>query len=217
MSPTTRVLCRVCLLISPPLSCMRGSCDPSLLLDYGPRSRGRREWPRAPPSRKPHRSSGRIGHRARPTTTHRPPRLHSRVHRFGYGRTTYGQPTRRLPPRHHSSRTTPPHSLGHRLRSVLRPPSWSPSHVATTPIKPHLSERQRRLWMGTEARELGYGGVGVLADAPSSTIYSHPHPSARAVPVADANAPRNIISTDPRCWASWSTRTRAVTRTKGTE
>ena len=26
-------------------------------------------------------------------------------------------------------------------------------------IKPHLSERQRRIWLGSEARELGSGGV----------------------------------------------------------
>lgn len=34
-------------------------------------------------------------------------------------------------------------------------------------IKPHLSERQRRLWLGTEARELGSGGVRIVADAVS--------------------------------------------------
>ena len=32
-------------------------------------------------------------------------------------------------------------------------------------IKPHLTERQRRLWLGSEARELGSGGVGIVADA----------------------------------------------------
>lgn len=32
-------------------------------------------------------------------------------------------------------------------------------------IKPHLSERQRRVWLGSEARELGSGGVGLVADA----------------------------------------------------
>ena len=31
-------------------------------------------------------------------------------------------------------------------------------------IKPHLSERQRRIWLGSEARELGSGGVRVVAD-----------------------------------------------------
>jgi hypothetical protein len=30
---------------------------------------------------------------------------------------------------------------------------------------PHLSERQRRLWLGAEARELGPGGVGIVARA----------------------------------------------------
>lgn len=32
-------------------------------------------------------------------------------------------------------------------------------------IKPHLTERQRRVWLGSEARELGSGGVGIVADA----------------------------------------------------
>ena len=32
-------------------------------------------------------------------------------------------------------------------------------------IKPHLTERQRRIWLGSEARELGSGGVGMVADA----------------------------------------------------
>jgi hypothetical protein len=34
-------------------------------------------------------------------------------------------------------------------------------------IKPHLTERQRRLWLGSEARELGSGGVRIVADAVS--------------------------------------------------
>jgi hypothetical protein len=32
-------------------------------------------------------------------------------------------------------------------------------------IKPHLTERQRRVWLGSEARELGSGGVALVADA----------------------------------------------------
>ncbi len=32
-------------------------------------------------------------------------------------------------------------------------------------VKPHLSERQRRVWLGAEARELGRGGVRVVAQA----------------------------------------------------
>ena len=32
-------------------------------------------------------------------------------------------------------------------------------------IRPHLTERQRRVWLGSEARELGSGGVGIVADA----------------------------------------------------
>src|SRR2546430_12320525 len=32
-------------------------------------------------------------------------------------------------------------------------------------VKPHLTERQRRVWLGAEARELGPGGVRIVADA----------------------------------------------------
>jgi hypothetical protein len=32
-------------------------------------------------------------------------------------------------------------------------------------VKPHLTERQRRVWLGAEARELGSGGVRVVAQA----------------------------------------------------
>src|SRR6187455_2421467 len=32
-------------------------------------------------------------------------------------------------------------------------------------LRPHLSEFQRRLWLGAEAAELGPGGVGVVAAA----------------------------------------------------
>src|SRR3954469_19135347 len=32
-------------------------------------------------------------------------------------------------------------------------------------LRPHLTERQRRLWLGAEARELGPGGAGVVAAA----------------------------------------------------
>ena len=32
-------------------------------------------------------------------------------------------------------------------------------------VRPHLTERQRRVWLGTEARELGSAGVRVVADA----------------------------------------------------
>jgi Rhodopirellula transposase DDE domain len=32
-------------------------------------------------------------------------------------------------------------------------------------VRPHLTERQRRVWLGAEARELGSGGVRVVADA----------------------------------------------------
>ena len=32
-------------------------------------------------------------------------------------------------------------------------------------VRPHLSEFQRRLWLGAEAAELGPGGVGVVAAA----------------------------------------------------
>lgn len=32
-------------------------------------------------------------------------------------------------------------------------------------IRPHLTERQRRLWLGNEARELGRGGAGIVFEA----------------------------------------------------
>jgi hypothetical protein len=32
-------------------------------------------------------------------------------------------------------------------------------------VRPHLTERQRRVWLGVEARELGSGGVRTVADA----------------------------------------------------
>jgi hypothetical protein len=32
-------------------------------------------------------------------------------------------------------------------------------------VKPHLTERQRRVWLGAEARELGSAGVRIVADA----------------------------------------------------
>lgn len=32
-------------------------------------------------------------------------------------------------------------------------------------VRPHLTERQRRVWLGAEARELGSGGVGLVAEA----------------------------------------------------
>ena len=32
-------------------------------------------------------------------------------------------------------------------------------------MRPHLSEFQRRLWLGAEAAELGAGGVGVVSAA----------------------------------------------------
>ena len=32
-------------------------------------------------------------------------------------------------------------------------------------VKPHLTERQRRVWLGAEARELGSSGVRIVADA----------------------------------------------------
>src|SRR5438067_4042015 len=32
-------------------------------------------------------------------------------------------------------------------------------------LRPHLSERQRRLWLGAEARELGVGGAVLVAQA----------------------------------------------------
>jgi hypothetical protein len=85
-------------------------------------------------------------------------------------------------------------------------------------IKPHLTERQRRVWLGSEARELGSGGVGMVADAvqvspdtvrvdaASSTIPNHYRWAARVVLAVGVNAPRNTIRPCPRRWTRWSTR-----------
>jgi len=35
-------------------------------------------------------------------------------------------------------------------------------------VRPHLTERQRRVWLGAEARELGSGGVRIVAHAVGS-------------------------------------------------
>src|ERR1035441_7493173 len=35
---------------------------------------------------------------------------------------------------------------------------------------PHLDERARRIWLGTEARQLGYGGIQFVAEATSAAI-----------------------------------------------
>ena len=37
-------------------------------------------------------------------------------------------------------------------------------------MRPHLSEFQRRLWLGAEAAELGPGGVAVVAEATGVTV-----------------------------------------------
>jgi len=91
-------------------------------------------------------------------------------------------------------------------------------------IKPHLSERQRRIWLGSEARELGSGGVRLVADAVQvspDTVrrgrseLDDPEPlpvAARGAPAVGANAPRNTTPSCPRRWTSWSTPTRAETR-----
>ena len=37
-------------------------------------------------------------------------------------------------------------------------------------LEPHLDEKARRLWAGTEARELGHGGATVVAEATGLTV-----------------------------------------------
>ena len=41
--------------------------------------------------------------------------------------------------------------------------SWRRGSAPPHPRRPHLSELQRRLWLGAEAAELGAGGVAVVA------------------------------------------------------
>ena len=43
--------------------------------------------------------------------------------------------------------------------------SWSLFASRFVVLKPHLNERQCRLWLGAEARKLGSGGVGIVARA----------------------------------------------------
>ena len=70
-----------------------------------------------------------------------------------------------------------------------------------TVVRPHLSEFQRRLWLGAEAAELGPGGVAVVAEATgvaADTVRrgrkeadegSAPARVGRVGPVAAASAP----------------------------
>ena len=64
-------------------------------------------------------------------------------------------------------------------------------------IKPHLTERQRRVWLGSEARELGSGGVALVADAVRVSLTR-----------SGGDAPNSMIS--HRCrWVARSSRWRA--------
>ena len=72
-------------------------------------------------------------------------------------------------------------------------------------MRPHLSEFQRRLWLGAEAAELGPGGVAVVAGRPESRptrcVGGAPRPMPGRVPVragrvdlvVDVNGPRSTI------------------------
>ena len=91
-------------------------------------------------------------------------------------------------------------------------------------IKPHLTERQRRVWLGSEARELGSGGVGVVAAA----VRVSPDTVRRGRTELDDPAPlpvgrsrgagggrRRAEEHDPACprrWTSWSSPSRAGIR-----
>ena len=92
-------------------------------------------------------------------------------------------------------------------------------------IKPHLTERQRRIWLGSEARELGSGGVGIVADAVAvspdtvrrgRTELDDPQPlpvgRSRGRGGGRKRAEANTTRACPRHWTSWSTPTRAGTR-----
>ena len=91
-------------------------------------------------------------------------------------------------------------------------------------IKPHLSERQRRIWLGSEARELGSGGVpGGRTDAvqgparPTGAARTcgldDPEPAAGPLRAPAVGAkPRN---TTRRCrwrWTTWWSRSRGAIR-----
>ena len=51
-------------------------------------------------------------------------------------------------------------------------------------LRPHLDERQRRLLLGAEARELGRGGIKAVAEATGA----HPDTIARGAGEADGEA-----------------------------
>ena len=91
-------------------------------------------------------------------------------------------------------------------------------------IKPHLTERQRRVWLGSEARELGSGGVALVADAvrvSRDTVRRGrtelddltPLPVGRSR--GRGGGRKRAEDHDPnwpRRWTSWSTLTPAVIR-----
>jgi len=92
-------------------------------------------------------------------------------------------------------------------------------------IKPHLSERQRRLWLGVEARELGKSGVRIVAQAVQvspNTVrrgreeLDDPRPlevdRSRAPGGEGASAPRNTTPAWSRRWTDWWTPNRGVIR-----
>lgn len=73
-------------------------------------------------------------------------------------------------------------------------------------LRPHLSEFQRRLWLGAEAAELGPGGVAIVAEAcgvAADTVRQGRREAAGpgrvrvgpVDPVAAVNAPRIATST----------------------
>ncbi len=91
-------------------------------------------------------------------------------------------------------------------------------------VRPHLTERQRRVWLGAEARELGSGGVRIVAEAvrvspdtirrgrTSSMTRSRWRLPARAGPAGAANGPRNSIPALLTRWTGWSSPSRGATR-----
>ena len=79
-------------------------------------------------------------------------------------------------------------------------------------LRPHLTELQRRLWLGVEAAQLGPGGVGIVAQATgvaADTVRRGraeidgggvPESGRSRKPGADANAPSSTTVSWSRRW-----------------
>jgi hypothetical protein len=76
-------------------------------------------------------------------------------------------------------------------------------------MRPHLSEFQRRLWLGAEAAELGPGGVVIVAEttgAPGPRRGSRGAGPGTGPVAAGASGQRPMTASWSRGWRRWWTR-----------